>query len=137
MNLADIKLWHILRAPNCRHAKSGGNKFVVCAAIEGDDVYAFMINSHIRPYLLKRPALLVCEADIFPAEHPAFLVRDSHIDCTDLYDYKAAEFDQDLGLLHDDALVRMIEAVERCTVLPRDMKQLIRKSGRDYLAKNK
>ncbi len=133
MNLADIILWHILRAPNCRHAKSGGRKYVVCAAIEGEDIYAFMINSSIRPFLLNRPKLLVCEADIFAIEQPGLLVRDSHIDCTDLYSYKAAEFDSDLGVLHTDARSRMFEAVNRCSVLPREMKQLVQKSRHDSL----
>lgn len=131
MNLADIHLWHILFAPNCRHAKSGGDKYVICVAIESDDVYAFMINSRIRPYLLKRPKLLVCEADIFAAEQPGLLVRDSHIDCTDLYSYKAEEFDKDLGVLHNDARSRMFEAVDRCPVLPREMKELVQSSRRN------
>lgn len=134
MLIADIKLWNIYFVPLCRHTKpEPKDKFVVVAAIDGNHIYAFMINSLIRPYILNRPDLMACEAKIFQLEHDFALNHDSYIDCIGLYSYEANEFESSRGQLSTNALVALLDAVYDCKELPRRDKNLVQKSLRQFI----
>ena len=120
-----IEQWQVFHILNCRHALPfPKNKFVVIACVDGEIPYGFFINSAVNRYTLSRPYLLACESQILSAEHP-FLSHDSWVDCRAIYPYTLHELSDLRGTLSGPAIAATLEAVKRCSVLPRRFKKMI------------
>lgn len=65
---------------NVRFPEKTKSKFLVLVADDDPEIWTFIVNSDIHPYVAARPALLKCQVKITAADH-AFLTRDSHLAC--------------------------------------------------------
>lgn len=70
-------------------------KFYVIAGISGDRILAcsVLINSHINPFILRRPALVQLQVQIDP-ENYSFLDHVSYINCASPLKGQLVRFDQ-------------------------------------------
>ena len=70
-------------------------KFYVIAGISGDRILAcsVLINSHINPFIFRRPALLQLQVQIDP-ENYSFLDHVSYINCASPFRGQLIRFDQ-------------------------------------------
>lgn len=70
-------------------------KFYVIAGISGDRILAcsVLINSHINPFILRRPALVKLQVQIDP-ENYSFLDHVSYINCASPLKGQLVRFDQ-------------------------------------------
>ncbi len=82
--------WCIYHVENSSHTiPTPMNKFV--AIVCRDSKFrGFLINTDINPYILERPALLMCQIDIRASDY-RFLDHDSHINCVDLFPFEDNE----------------------------------------------
>lgn len=129
VNLQDVQLWHIYHVDLCHHVKPKPKpKFVLAVAIVGDKVLAFMINSRISAFIRNKPELLVCEAAIVEKHH-RWLSHDSFVDCRDLYDFYAWDFNSHRGEISAEAKKSVLAAVRSCPTLKRKDKRMILRNG--------
>ncbi len=102
-------------------------KLVVVVHIATDYVLGFVINSSLNQFVLERPHLLPCHAELLCVEHPLFLTHDSFVDCQTPYTFPRANLTQtsQRGILGQSAQIAVLEAVRLCVVLKPVHKKLI------------
>jgi hypothetical protein len=97
--------WCIYHVKNCSHVRPfPKNKFtaIVC---KDKKCMGFLINSIVRPFILKRPDLLRCQVKIKASDYK-FLDHDSYIDCVELYPF------EDTDLIDKKDTINMITKAE-------------------------
>jgi hypothetical protein len=120
--------WEIFHIESCRHAKPNPkNKFVLIAYINPSP-HGFFINSKINKYIENKPYLLSCEAPILSNQHN-FLVRDSYVDCREMFPFDSDELTDSKGLLSMDGQSSVLKAVDLCPVLEQIHKNRINNTG--------
>jgi len=120
-----VSKWEIFYAKSCRYAKPNPkDKFVLIVYIDPSP-HGFFINSKINNYIANRDYLLSCEAIIFSTQH-SFLVRDSYVDCREIFSFNNYELTDLRGLLSFDAQKSVLNAVASCPVLERIHKNRIK-----------
>jgi hypothetical protein len=96
-------------------------RFVVLYADE--TTFCCVINSEINKFIANRKELLRCQVKIMATDHP-FMLRDSHIDCSRVKQYKTVEVcrqltenaDWLLGSITQDLAEEVISALKYSTL---------------------
>jgi hypothetical protein len=114
-------LWCEQMRPEAKH------KLVVVVHVAADYVLGFVINSRLNEFVLERPHLLPCHAELLCDEHPLFLTHDSFVDCQTPYTFPRVSLIETSrrGFLGQSAQMAVLEAVRFCVVLKPVHKKLI------------
>ena len=97
--------WCIYHVENCSHARPNPKDKFVVIVCRASKCMGFLVNTEIRPFILKRPELLKAQVKIKVSDY-SFLDYNSYIDCKDLYDF------EDRDLLNRRAPVNIVTKAE-------------------------
>lgn len=122
--LNNPRLWHIYHVKNCRHAKPAPKSKFIAIVCQDEAPMGFMINTKLRPWILKRPHRRASQVLIAASHHP-FLVHDSYVDCTELYEFADGELNNLRGAISGQAKRQIRNAVAASLTLARRHKELI------------
>ncbi len=124
INLLQFEVFHLWCEQMRPEAKY---KLVVVVHVAPDYVLGFVINSSLNQFILERPYLLPCHAELLGVEHPLFLTHDSFVDCQTPYTFPRVNLLEASrrGVLCESAQVAVLEAVRLCVVLKPVHKKLI------------
>jgi len=116
-------VWDVFRVADCRHTNPPKNKLVLIVC---EDVHCmgFLINSRIRPYVSRRPALLECQVMLSEADY-GFLHRDSYLDCAQIRAFKTDELVVSVGQVNDEDKAEIKRVVAQAKTIAKRYKHLI------------
>lgn len=117
-------LWKIYWVPQCSYTKPLPKDKLVIPVCRDESVHAFLINSSIDVWIEIKPELLECQAEIKSADHPC-LVRDSFVNCLDLFRFDDFELTHDRDLVSEEAKDAILGAVSRTKTIVSRHKKLI------------
>lgn len=120
--------WEIFHVKSCRHAKPDPKDKFVLIAYTDPFPHGFFINSKISNYIANRSYLLSCEAVILSSQH-SFLVRDSYVDCREMFPFSNDELTDSRGLSSSDGQTSVLKAAASCPVLEQVHKNRIENMG--------
>ncbi len=120
-----INKWEIFFIPNCQQAKPmPKDKFIVVAHTDTSWCYGFFINSRINQFIKDNPRLLPCEVPILATDY-SFLTHDSFIDCREVSVFLLKDLNDGRGLLNQQSISEVIQAVTVCPALKQIHKKYI------------
>jgi hypothetical protein len=117
-------VWRIYRVKNCRHTHPPKDKFILVVCHD-KEFMAFLINSEINQFIVKRPHLLASQILFKRAEH-GFLFHDSYLDCSRIYPFSDSDLNVGLEIVDEQTKIEIRNAVsESKTIELRYMKLII------------
>jgi hypothetical protein len=120
-----ISKWQIFFVQSCQQVRPvPKDKFVVVAHVDTSWCYGFFINSRLNQFILDNPRLLPCEVAISAKSH-AFLAHDSFIECKDAYVFPTKDLNNSRGMLDQQTIENVINAVTVCPALKQIHKKII------------
>jgi GTP-binding protein EngB required for normal cell division len=116
--------WHIYHVENCPQSKPPfQNKFVAIVCKDAKFM-GFFINSKIRSYVQKRPALRACQVVIDALNHRC-LDDNSYVDCVELIKFGNAQLVNCRDPISKQTKEKIEAAVANADTIPPHYKKLI------------
>lgn len=116
-------VWHFFHVSKCSHTHPPKDKFVLIVCADSE-CRGFLVNSDISGFIQKRADMLACQVEIKKSDY-YFLVKDSYLDCSQLYPFDDMELLNGRGAVTQGTKAAIKKAVSVAKTIEKRYQDLI------------